>query len=183
MTTKIILTLFCVLLTFPMYATAGLAVSNPHTDANGVVSYDAVSSYNGPGPTTLRVLAPTSPASVTHRFIYVLPVAPNAENQDLFGDGLEALRALNVHNLYNAHLIAPSFKVMPWYADHASDPDRRYESFLVNDLVPWVQANLAVTGQEEHWLVGLSKSGFGAITLLFRNPGVFNAAAAWDFPA
>ena len=184
MTTRIILTLLCVVLTFPMYATAaGLAVSNPHTDANGVVSYDTVSSYNGPGSTTLRVLAPTSPAGVTHRFIYVLPVAPNAENQDLFGDGLEALRALNVHNLYNAHLIAPSFKVMPWYADHATDPERRYESFLVNDLVPWVQANLAVTGQEEHWLVGLSKSGFGAVTLLFRNPGVFSAAAAWDFPA
>ena len=72
---------------------------------------------------------------------------------------------------------------MPWYADHDSDPERQYESFLVNDLVPWVQANLSVTGQEEHWLVGFSKSGFGAVTLLFRNPSSFSAAAAWDFPA
>ena len=51
----------------------------------------------------------------------------------MFGDGLEALRALNVHNLYNAHLIAPSFHAVPWYADHDSNPDRRYEGFLVND--------------------------------------------------
>jgi hypothetical protein len=36
---------------------------------------------------------------------------------------------------------------------------------------------------EEHWLIGLSKSGFGAVPLLFRNPTVRNAAAAWDFPA
>ena len=71
---------------------------------------------------------------------------------------------------------------MPWYADHASDPDRRYESFLVNDLVPWVQANLAVTGQEEHWLVGLSKSGFGAVTLLFRNPARLQRGRGLGFP-
>lgn len=178
------LALLCVLLAIPAYAGAtGLTVSNPQTDANGVVSYDATSANNGPGTTTLRVLAPTSPGQVTHRFIYVLPVAPDAEAQDLFGDGLEALRELNVHNFYNAHLIAPSFHAVPWYADHDSNPDRRYESFLANDLVPWVQANLGVTGQEEHWLVGLSKSGFGAVTLLFRNPTVFTAAAAWDFPA
>jgi hypothetical protein len=182
--TRLIVALLCVGLAIPAYAGAtGLTVSNPQTDANGVVSYDATSANNGPGTTTLRVLAPTSPPQVAHRFIYVLPVARDAEAQDLFGDGLEALRALNVHNLYNAHLIAPSFHVTPWYADHDSNPERRYESFLVNDLVPWVQANLGVTGQEEHWLVGLSKSGFGAVTLLFRNPTAFSAAAAWDFPA
>jgi len=181
---KMVLALLCVCLALPAYAGAtGLTVSNPQTDGNGVVSYDAASAYNGPGTTRLRVLAPTSPGHVTHKFIYVLPVAPNAQDQDLFGDGLEGLRALNVHNLYNAHLIAPSFEVMPWYADHDSNPDRRYESFVVNDLVPWVQANLGVTGEEEHWLVGLSKAGFGSVTLLFRNPTVFSAAAAWDFPA
>jgi hypothetical protein len=184
MTRAVTLALLCAWLALPAVADAtGLTVANPRMDGNGVVSYDATSAYNGPGITTLRVLAPTSPAQVSHRFIYVLPVSPNAENQDLFGDGLEALRVLNVHNLYNAHLVAPSFQAEPWYANHDSDPNRRYESFLVNDLVPWVQANLAITGQEEHWLVGLSKSGFGAVTLLFRNPATFTAAAAWDFPA
>jgi Putative esterase len=180
---KILLALLCIGLGLPASGASGLTLSNPQTNSNGVVSYDATSSYNGPGTTTLRVLAPTNPAGVSHRFIYVLPVSPDAEDQDLFGDGLEELRALNIHNLYNAHLIAPSFHAMPWYADHDSNPEVRYESFLVNDLVPWVQANLAVTGQEEHWLVGYSKSGFGAVTLLFRNPTVFSAAAAWDFPA
>ena len=91
--------------------------------------------------------------------------------------------ALNVHNDYNAYIIAPSFRAMPWYGNHPTDPAREYESFMVEDLVPWVKANLSVTGQEEHWLVGFSKSGFGAVTLLMRNPTVFAAAAAWDFPA
>ena len=181
---KVVVALLCVWLVLPLSAAAsGLSVANPQTDIHGVVWYDAASSYNGPGTTTLRVLSPTSAAGTSHRFIYVLPVIDDVDLADFFGDGLEELRALNVHNDYHAHIIAPSFKTVPWYADHDSDPERRYESFLVNDLVPWVQANLSVTGQEEHWLIGFSKSGFGAVTLLFRNPTVFNAAVAWDFPA
>ena len=179
-----ILALLCVALVSPAYSTAaGLEVANPWTDANGVTWYDATSSYNGPGSTTLRILSPTSPAAVSHRFIYVLPVVEDVQLQDVYGDGLEELRALNVHNDYNAHIIAPSFKAVPWYADHDTNLERRYESFVALDLVPWVRANLSVTGQEEHWLVGFSKSGFGAVTLLFRNPTVFDATAAWDLPA
>ena len=173
----------CVLSAFADRA-SGLSVLNPRTDQNGVISYDAVSVYNGPGTTVLRVLPPSNPApGMPHRFIYVLPAIAGVNLQDEFGDGLEELRKLNVQNVYNAHIIAPSFQIVSWYANHASNPDRRYESFMVSDLVPWVQGALSVTGQEEHWLVGFSKSGFGAVTLLFRNPSVFNAAAAWDFPA
>jgi hypothetical protein len=182
---KIVVPLLCVWLALPAYARAlGLIVENPRMDSSGVTWYDATSSYNGPGSTMLRVLPPTNPASgMPHRFIYVLPVIVDVDLQNLFGDGLEELLALNVHNDYNAHIIAPSFQAEPWYADHASNPDRQYESFMAFDLAPWVQANLSITGQEEHWLIGFSKSGFGAVTLLFRNPTVFAAAAAWDFPA
>jgi Concanavalin A-like lectin/glucanases superfamily/Putative esterase len=162
----------------------GLTVTPLQTDSTGVAWYSAVSEYNGPSSTVLRVLAPTNPApGMPRRFIYVLPVGPDVDLQSEFGDGLEELRALNVHNEYNAYLIAPSFHAVPWYADHDSMPERRYESFLVRDLVPWVQSNLSVTGQEPHWLVGFSKSGFGAVTLLLRNSTVFEAAAAWDLPA
>ena len=182
---KIIVALLWVWLALPTYAGAvGLTVANPQTDDNGVTWYDATSSYNGPGSTILRVLSPTNPVpGIPHRFIYVLPAIEDVDLQNMFGDGLEELLALNVHNDYNAHIIAPSFQAEPWYANHASDPDRQYESFMVLALVPWVQANLSVTSGEEHWLIGFSKSGFGAVTLLFRNPTVFDAAAAWDLPA
>src|SRR5262245_43029441 len=87
------------------YAEAtGLTVSNPWTDGNGAVWYNATSSHNGPGSTTLRVLSPTNPApGMPHRFIYVLPAIAGVDLQDQFGDGFEELRALNVHNAYNAH--------------------------------------------------------------------------------
>jgi hypothetical protein len=88
---------FCLVLSGAPEA-SGLTVANPQTDVNGAVWYDAVSPCNGPGSTTLRVLSPTSPARASHRFIYVLPVIEDVNVGDFFGDGLEALRALGVHN-------------------------------------------------------------------------------------
>jgi hypothetical protein len=50
------------------------------------------------------------------------------------------------------------------------------------ELQPWVTANLASTGSEQHWLLGFSKSGFGGIDLLLKNPSLFTLGAFWDFP-
>ena len=163
---------------------AQLVVTNLQTDTNGVQWYQASSPHNGPDPTTLRVLPPTNPTpGVPHRFIYVLPVDTGVQLQSEFGDGLEELRTLGIANAYNATIVAPSFAATPWYGDSNSDPNRQYETFLTQDLVPWVRTNLSQSGHEEHWLLGFSKSGFGAVNLLFRNSSVFNFAAAWDFPA
>src|SRR5205823_4972665 len=50
-------------------------------------------------------------------------------------------------------------------------------------VVPFVDKLAAPGTTPERWLVGLSKSGFGALSLIFRNPTVFSAAACWDAPA
>ena len=99
------------------------------------------------------------------------------------GDGLTTLQELNAHNQYNVTLLAPSFPTDPWYADHPTDPNIKYESFMSLELQPWVTTNLASTGSEQHWLLGFSKSGFGGIDLLLKNPSLFTIGAFWDFPA
>ena len=43
--------------------------------------------------------------------------------------------------------------------------------------------NLALTGHEQNWLIGFSKSGIGAQDLLLKHPDLFATAASWDFPA
>ena len=152
------------------------------TDADGVLWYEVRSPHNGPGAHFLRVLPPTNPApGVAHNFLYTLPVQP--EQRTTYGDGLETLLDLGAHDRYNVTIIVPSFAVDPWYADNANDPRRRYESFMTKDLAPWVTRNLARTGDEQNWLLGFSKSGYGAATLLLRNPDVFTSAASFDFPA
>jgi len=54
---------------------------------------------------------------------------------------------------------------------------------MASELQPWARANLAETGIEQHWLIGFSKSGLGAMDLLLKHPDLFTLAAAWDFPA
>jgi hypothetical protein len=162
--------------------TAGFEVHYLSTDVNGVASYDVISANNSYGPQVLRVLRPTNPAAgVPHNFLFVLPVEPGLGNN--FGDGLQTLRSLNAQDQYNLTIIEPSFGIDPWYADSSTDPAVQYETFMTQELVPWVSKNLASTGSEQNWLMGFSKSGIGGQDLILKHPGVFTLAASWDFPA
>lgn len=162
--------------------TPGLNIHYVSTDGDGIKSYNMTSNYDGGGSHTLRILEPDSPvAGVPHNFLYVLPV--QAELGVLYGDGLAELKTANVQNQYNVTIIAPAFETDPWYADSDSNMDYRYESFMTLHLQPWVKANLAENGHEQHWLLGFSKSGFGPTGLLFKHADKFTLGAFWDFPA
>ena len=127
-------------------------------------------------------MAPTNPApGVAHNFLYVLPVEAGLATS--YGDGLETLRALDAQDQYNLTIIEPSFAIEPWYADNPTDLNLQYETFMTKDLLPWVTQNLAVTGHEQNWLIGFSKSGIGGEDLILKHPDLFTLAASWDFPA
>ena len=49
--------------------------------------------------------------------------------------------------------------------------------------MPWIKQNLATTGSEQVWLLGLSKSGIGDQDLILKHPDLFTLTASWDFPA
>ena len=161
---------------------AGFEAHSLGTDANGVTSYDVISANNGPGPQVVRVLQPTNPApGVAHNFLFVLPVEAGLGNS--FGDPIQILQGLDAQDKYNLTIIEPSFSIQSWYADNPTNPDLQHETFLTQELVPWVEKNLATTGTEQNWLVGFSKSGIGAQDLILRHPDIFTLAASWDFPA
>jgi hypothetical protein len=172
---------------------SGIQTQFAGTDANGVQYYDFTSPDNGGGTHVLRVLTPTHPAAgVPHNFLYVLPVEP--EQGTTFGDGLETLRGLDAQDKYNLTIIEPSFAIDPWYADNPTDPSLQYETFMADDLVPWVTQNFSVSSgttgpfsplsqHEQNWLIGFSKSGLGGEDLILKHPDVFSVAASWDFPA
>ena len=113
-----------------------MSVGAATVDANGVKSYPVTSVLQGPAPTIVRVLEPTNPPPGTlRRFLYVLPVeAGITDSGSIYSDGLKELGLLNVHNRYNLTLIAPSFHIVPWYGDHDTDPVRRLESFIVQNM-------------------------------------------------
>ncbi len=160
---------------------AGFQVHYQST-ASGIASYNFLSANDGYGPQTLRVLQPTNPAAgVAHNFLIVLPVEPGLGNN--FGDGLATLQAMDAQDKYNLTIVEPTFYLDPWYANNATDPNLQYETFLTQELVPWLKQNLATSGSEQVWLIGFSKSGLGAQDLILKHPDVFTLAASWDFPA
>jgi len=132
--------------------------------------------------TRLRVLLPdTYDPARTYRTVYVLPVEPG--NAAAYGDGLTTIRQANLHNIHDTIFVAPSFSDMPWYADHATNIRLRQESHLIRTVIPFVEARYAVdrTAAGRH-LLGFSKSGYGAVSMLLRRPDLFGRAMAWDSP-
>ncbi len=162
---------------------AGFAINYQSTDSSGIATYTILSANDGYGPQTLRVIQPTNPApGVAHNFLIVLPVEPGLDS-DSFGDGLATMQSLNAQNQYNLTIVEPTFEMDAWDADNPADPHIQYETFLTQELVPWLRLHLAATGHEQVWLIGFSKSGLGAQDLILKHPGVFSLAASWDFPA
>jgi S-formylglutathione hydrolase FrmB len=152
------------------------------TDANGVDYYNVVSSDNGYGTQIVRVLKPTHPtAGVPHNFLYLLPVEPGLGTQ--YGDGIDTLRSLDAQDQYNLTIVEPTFEYDSWYADNPNDSGIQYETFMTQDLVPWVTQNLSSSGHEQNWLLGFSKSGIGGEDLILKHPDVFSLVGSWDFPA
>lgn len=161
-------------------ATAPLAGFSS-ADANSVQTWYTVSAGNLPGPAALRVRPPASPApGFPHAFLLMLPVEPGQGST--FGDPIATAMALGAQDAYNLTLVQPGFAIAPWYADNPGDAGVQQETFLADEVVPWVKANLAVTGSEKIYLIGFSKSGLGGQGLLFRHPSLFAAGAFWDAP-
>jgi len=70
---------------------------------------------------------------------------------------------------------------VPWYADNPSNPQLRQESFFVKGVLPAVD-DILPGSNPRRLLLGFSKSGFGAISMLCQYPDTFAAVAAWDAP-
>lgn len=135
-------------------------------------------------PTKIHLLKPSktmeSPDG-SRRIVFVLPV--EAQDGHRYGNGLREIEKLNLHNKHNVVCVAPTFSQLPWYADHPTDPKVRQESHLIRAVLPFVDKQLKLANnQPRRFLLGFSKSGWGAWSLLLRNPKLFERAAAWDAP-
>jgi hypothetical protein len=156
-------------------------ISEATRDPNGFLLHTAVSPFQ-PGPTEIRVLLPIPQDAETRcPVVYVLPV--EAGNAHHYGDGLVEIQKRELHRRFSAIFVAPTFLQLPWYADHPSDPEVRQESHFLKVVVPFIEQRYpARADRDGRLLVGFSKSGWGAYSLLLRHPDHFGKAAAWDAP-
>ncbi|MEZ6057016.1 MAG: alpha/beta hydrolase-fold protein [Planctomycetaceae bacterium] len=170
-------------------ATAGIVVAAEETqqvsagkaDPQGVIVHQVESSYQA-GTTDIRVLLPPQPV-VGKRYpvIYLLPVEAGRESR--YGDGMTEVLKQQLHHRHDAIFVAPSFSQLPWYADHPTEPAIRQESYFLDVVIPYIERTYPASAQgSDRLLVGFSKSGWGAWTLLLRHPETFGRAVAWDAP-
>ena len=134
------------------------------------------------GETVIRVLLPEGITPDERlRVLFVLPV--EAGEGTRWGDGLSEIRKSGLHNLHRLICVMPTFSALPWYADHPTDSESQQEKYLLSGVLPWVDETFPTKASRDgRLLVGFSKSGWGAFSLLLRHPEVFDRAAAWDAP-
>lgn len=157
------------------------SVSPSKRDAEGFLVHEVRSPLQA-GPTQIRVLLPDRlEPGKRYRVIYLLPVEAGREQR--YGDGLAEAKRRDLHNRLGVIFVAPTFAHLPWYADHPTRADLRQETYFLEVVVPFIDATYPVIAEPRgRLLLGFSKSGWGALSLLLRHPERFGKAAAWDAP-
>ena len=158
-----------------------VTISEAKPNDTGILVHEVQSPYQA-GTTLIRVLQPdTLLNDKKYPVIYVLPVEAGTESR--YGDGLSEVKKLDLHNKVGAVFVAPTFSHLPWYADHPTNQTIRQESFFIKVVVPFIDKNYPVRAEVQgRLLLGFSKSGWGAWSLLLRHPDLFGKAIAWDAP-
>lgn len=156
-------------------------ISNATLDRDGFLVHTVSSAFQA-DTTEIHVLLP-DPVDGDERYpvVYVLPVEPHREHN--YGDGLREVRRRGLSQRRQVIFVTPTFSQFPWYADHPTDPRVRQETYFLKVVVPFIEARYPARATADgRLLLGFSKSGWGAWSLLLRYPERFGRAVSWDSP-
>ena len=80
---------------------------------------------------------------------------------------------------YNFIVVCPDGNYSSWYFDSPMDSTSRYETYIAQELVEWVDNNYKTkSNRESRAISGLSMGGHGALYLAFRHQDVFGACGS-----
>ena len=80
----------------------------------------------------------------------------------------------------------PLIIVMPegddsWYTNSASQPQEKWEDYIVKDLIPYVDSHFyTIQTRHARAIAGLSMGGYGAMKFALKYPGTFIFAASFS---
>jgi hypothetical protein len=153
---------------------ADFNISGPEK-IKGMDIYIVTSNYQEK-PCDLAVLLPDKiDKKIHYRVLYLLPAIGGK------WEGMDEVKNKDLANKYNIICVAADFSRMSWYADSDMLPNVRYDSYLPDIIVPFIDKTYPTIDKPEgRILVGFSKSGVGAISLLIRHSEIFGRAGAWD---
>jgi len=158
-----------------------VTVAGSKENANGFLSYTVTCPYEG-RPTQVEVLPPDDmTVGKLYPVLYLLPVNDGITGP--WGSGIVEAKRHDIHNRFQVICVAPEYDYTPWFGDHPKERALRQESYLLEVVMPLIEERYPVIkGKKGRFLLGFSKSGFGAMTIALRNLERIGGAAAWDAP-
>jgi enterochelin esterase-like enzyme len=125
-------------------------------------------------------LPPHMSAGTRYTVLYLLHAFPGSPWR--FSPGLNlaaaADRAIASGAVRPFIAVAPPAGLTSAYDGEWAGP---WEDYLVQDVVPWVDAHLpAARTRSERAIAGLSAGGYGAVDIGLRHPRLFGTLAAWS---
>jgi S-formylglutathione hydrolase FrmB len=90
---------------------------------------------------------------------------------------LEVTDILSYAENYNFVIVLPDAG-KSWYLDSPVVAESHYESYVINELVPQIDAWHGMTKSSYRGICGTSMGGHGAVLLALRHPDVFDAASS-----
>lgn len=80
---------------------------------------------------------------------------------------------------YSIIMVCPDGGFSSWYLDSPVDPKMRYETFVINELIPYIDAKYpTIANRNGRAITGLSMGGHGALYLSIRHQDKFSAAGS-----
>lgn len=161
------------------HAAEPVITRDPQPVTKGTESWTVESPFL-PGANKIEVLLP-SPMDKGRAYpvIYVLPV--NAGTKGDWGHPLEEALRDDLANRHQAIFVVPSFPVLPWFGDSATDPSMRQNRHVSEVVVPFIDKTYPTLAKPEgRALIGFSKSALGALQLFLLEPDKFGAAAVFE---
>lgn len=90
------------------------------------------------------------------------------------GKGFEKLA-----DIHNVIIVCPDGGVSSWYFDSPIDKSYQYETYMIKELIPWIDKHYCTVKKKEgRAITGLSMGGHGALYLAFRHQDLFGAAGS-----
>lgn len=80
---------------------------------------------------------------------------------------------------YNLIIACPDGNVTSWYFDSPEDKGWKYETYVADELVKWVDKNYkTIKDRKGRAITGLSMGGHGSLYLAFKHQNIFGAAGS-----
>ncbi|HEV7349701.1 alpha/beta hydrolase family protein [Telluribacter sp.] len=91
----------------------------------------------------------------------------------------KAPAVLDAADTYQMIIVCPDGNFNSWYFDSPADANSRYETYVAQELVNWVDGKYrTIKDRSGRGITGLSMGGHGALYLAFRHQDVFGAAGS-----